>query len=110
MKHERWVKIRKQYGRSAHVSWQQRQLFNQLVDVYGKDRVFLEHWIGHYRLDIYLPFERLCFELDDSSHAGRQLKDKRRDNCLALSGIKTIRLKPISGSSRKLGQDSFTRF
>jgi very-short-patch-repair endonuclease len=97
MKHGRWCKKRKQYGLNAHVSWQQRQLYDQLVQIYGKDRVYLEHWVGRYRLDIHLPFEGLCFELDDASHADRELEDKRRDNCLALSGIKTIRLKPMRG-------------
>jgi very-short-patch-repair endonuclease len=92
MKHGRWCKKRKQYQRNTHVSWQQRQLDDQLVHIYGKDRVFLEHWVGHYRLDIHLPFEGLCFELDDASHVGRELEDRRRDNSLALSGIKTIRL------------------
>ena len=82
----KWSKTKRERKQNAHVSWQQRQLYDQLVSIYGKEDVFLEHWYYKYRLDIYVVSERLAFELDDESHNFKQRYDRRRDRDLAQCG------------------------
>ena len=51
-----------------------------------------QHPIDHYILDFYCHSARLCVEVDDDSHCGREAYDSHRDVVLEKLGIGTIRV------------------
>lgn len=51
-----------------------------------------QHPVEHYILDFYCHRARLCVEIDDDSHVGREQYDSERDARLANMGIVTIRV------------------
>lgn len=53
-----------------------------------------QHPIKPYCLDFYCPELALCIEVDGDMHD--PIKDKKRDDCLAKRGIKTIRIPSLA--------------
>lgn len=52
-----------------------------------------QHPVGRYILDFYCPREKLCVELDGSSHDGREIMDQARTDALATLNIRVIRFR-----------------
>lgn len=54
-----------------------------------------QHSVGVYILDFYCPAERLCIEIDGTTHhnADAISHDKERDEALAQLRIKTVRIR-----------------
>ncbi len=46
---------------------------------------------GRYIFDIYCAKKKLAFEIDGSSHNGKEKSDKKRDEDTAAASVKTIR-------------------
>lgn len=54
-------------------------------------RVYMQHIIGPYIADLFIPYARLVIEADGASHSGRKAYDKRRDEFLLKAGVNTLR-------------------
>jgi len=69
------------------------KLSNALTDALSKTtaRVHLQHIIGPYIADLYIPYAQLIIEADGSSHTGRKQYDERRESYMRDHGYRTIR-------------------
>jgi very-short-patch-repair endonuclease len=52
-----------------------------------------QHPVGRFILDFYCPREKLCVELDGSSHDGKEIMDQARTDALATLNIRVIRFR-----------------
>jgi primosomal protein N' (replication factor Y) len=58
-------------------------------------RVHLQHVIGPYIADLYIPYAQLIIEADGASHAGRKDYDERRESYMRSRGYRTLRFSNI---------------
>jgi very-short-patch-repair endonuclease len=73
------------------------KLFEALTKALEKTtaRVHLQHIIGWYIADLYIPYAQIIIEADGASHAGREQYDARRESYMKNRGYRTIRFSNI---------------
>lgn len=59
--------------KSAHEIVMAVVLLKQGLDVY------MNHKVGRYTVDVYLPEKKVCVEVDGEFHQGKELQDSKRD-------------------------------
>lgn len=62
--------------KSAHEIVAAVVLLNSGLDVY------MNHKIGRYTIDVYLPEKKVCLEIDGEWHKGKELSDSNRDTAI----------------------------
>jgi very-short-patch-repair endonuclease len=56
-------------------------------------KTLTEHSLGKYRVDIFLPDEKICIEVDQNNHVGYDKeKEKERTDFITKSGFELIRV------------------
>ena len=55
----------------------------------------LQHVVGPYIADIFIPYAKLVIEADGATHAGRKQYDQRRETYMRNRGLRTIRFQNI---------------
>ena len=58
-------------------------------------QLHLQHIIGPYIADFYIPYAQLIIEADGASHAGRKEYDQQREAFMRDRGFRTIRFSNI---------------
>jgi very-short-patch-repair endonuclease len=73
------------------------KLFNALTEALSKTtaRVHMQHVIGPYIADLYIPYAQLIIEADGATHAGRKKYDERRATFMRNRGYRTLRYSNI---------------
>jgi len=92
-------KVTKRYARQMRMkpTRTESKLFEALTKALEKTtaRVHLQHIVGPYIADMYIPYSQLIIEADGASHAGREEYDQRRETYMKNRGYRTIRVKNI---------------
>lgn len=81
-------RLRKEMTEAERVLWS-RIRGKQLKGL----QVYRQKPIGRFVVDFYCPKAKLVIELDGGQHytEGLQAKDKTRDGCMMIQGLKTLR-------------------